>query len=116
RLDTHTIKEPNKEQGVCLTNGAPYVRCDIETDPTIVETILLDIWKIPRPALLMQIIGGHKYFKLQGKMGDTFLDDLVKFVSKSNTWLLTSGANVGIVQLLGQTIRKRKLTNPLDKT
>ncbi|CAF0946556.1 unnamed protein product [Adineta steineri] len=116
RLDTHTIKEPNKEQGVCLTNGAPYVRCDIETDPTIVETILLDIWKIPRPALLMQIIGGHKYFKLQGKMGDTFLDDLVKFVSKSNTWLLTSGANVGIVQLLGQTIRKRKLTKPLDKT
>lgn len=59
-----------------------------------------------------------------------FLDDFVKFVCKSSkknstlieselilvdTWLLTNGANVGIVQLIGQAIRKRKLTKPQEK-
>jgi len=29
--------------------------------------------------------------------------------------LITNGANVGIVQLIGQAIRKRKLTKPHDK-
>ncbi|CAF1189094.1 unnamed protein product [Rotaria sp. Silwood1] len=113
REDIHTIKDSTKEQGISLINGAPYVRCDIETDPAIVETILLDIWHIPRPALLMQVTGGHKYFKLRGKMEVNFLDDFVKFV---NTWLLTNGANVGIVQLIGQAIRKRKMTKPDDRT
>jgi hypothetical protein len=50
----------------------------------IIERVLLDIWRIPRPALLMQIIGGHKYFKLRGKMEGNFLDDFVKFVCKSS--------------------------------
>lgn len=95
-----------------------------------VERILLDVWCIPRPALLMKITGGHKYFKLRGKMEVNFLDDFVKFVCKSSkknstlieselilvdTWLLTNGANVGIVQLIGQAIRKRKLTKPQEK-
>lgn len=31
-----------------------------------------------------------------------------------DAWLLTNGANAGIVQLIGQTIRKRKLTKPQD--
>ena len=61
-----------------------YVRCDIETDPTVLETILFEIWKIDPPALLMQVTGGHKYFKLRGKMEVSLLDDLVEFVSKSS--------------------------------
>ena len=97
----------------------------------LIEKILLDIWCIRRPALLMKIRGGHKYFKLRGKMEVNFLDDFVKFVSKSSkmnflisifenllstdTWLFTNGVNVGIVQLIGQAIRKRKLTKPNDK-
>ncbi len=35
--------------------------------------------------------------------------------SFSDTWLMTNGANVGVVQLIGQAIRKRKLTKPHDK-
>ncbi|CAF1028475.1 unnamed protein product [Adineta ricciae] len=116
RIDTHTERIFTKEQGVSLVNGALYVRCDIETDPTIIKGILLDIWHMPIPALLMQITGGHKYFKLRGNMQVAFLDDLVRFISKSNTWLFTNAANVGIVHLIGQTIRKRRLTKPLHKT
>jgi hypothetical protein len=32
----------------------------------------------------MQITGGHKYFKLRGKMEVNFLDDFVRFVYKSS--------------------------------
>ena len=52
----------------------------------MIEKILLDIWCIPRPALLMKITGGHKYFKLRGKMEVNFLDDFVKFVCKSSKY------------------------------
>ncbi|CAF1615493.1 unnamed protein product [Rotaria sp. Silwood1] len=82
--DIHTTKDSTKEQGLSLINGAPYVRCDIQTDPSIVETILLDIWRIPRPSLLMQVTGGHKYFKLRGKMEVNFLDDFVKTKFKTH--------------------------------
>lgn len=110
-----------------------YVRCDIETDPAILETVLLDIWSIPQPALLMQVTGGHKYFKLRGKMEIDFLGDFLNFVSESSkniffnnifecfitnsdTWLLTNGINAGIVKLIGQAIHKRKMTKPDDNT
>jgi hypothetical protein len=105
----------------------------METDSTVIETILFDVWRIEQPTVLLQITGGHKYFKLRGKMEVSLLDDLVKFVSKSSetrqssdeqrltkscrrseTWLITNGMNVGIVQLIGQAIRKRKLTKPKD--
>jgi len=46
--------------------------------------MLTDVWRIPAPSLLMQITGGHKYFKLKGKMDVNFLDDFVKFVCKSS--------------------------------
>ena len=61
-----------------------YVRCDIETDPSVVARILLDVWQIPRAALVMQITGGHKYFKQREKIEVAFLDDLIKFVSQSS--------------------------------
>jgi hypothetical protein len=32
-----------------------------------------------------------------------------------DTWLISNGANVGIVQLIGQAIHKRKLTKPQDR-
>ena len=68
-----------------------YVRCDIETDPKVLETILFEIWKIDPPALLMQVTGGHKYFKLRGKMEVSLLDDLVEFVSKSSKFSRRKG-------------------------
>ena len=41
---------------------------------------------------------------------------LYLFLCNIDTWLLTNAANVGIVHLIGQTIRKRRLTKPLQKT
>ena len=71
-----------------------YVRCDIETDPSIVARILLDVWHIPRAALVMQITGGHKYFKQREKIEVAFLDDLIKFVSQSSNDRLSNVAHV----------------------
>lgn len=60
------------------------MRCDIETDPTVVKSILLDVWHMPPPALLMQIAGGHIYLKVRENVQVNFLDELVKFVSQSS--------------------------------
>lgn len=50
----------------------------------MIQTILLDVWRIEQPTLLMQVTGGHKYFKLRGKMEVSLLNDLIEFVSNSS--------------------------------
>ena len=60
----------------------------------MVASILLDVWQIPRAALVMQITGGHKYFKQREKIEVAFLDDLIKFVSQSSIDRLSDVAHI----------------------
>ncbi|CAF4980834.1 unnamed protein product, partial [Rotaria sp. Silwood1] len=98
-----------------LSNGALFVRLALDTSETKVEKLLINIWKIPKPRLIMSIIGGQKYFTLSDRLETNFINGIIHDALKSDAWLMTNGYNVGIVQLVGQAINKVKLTNPKKK-
>ncbi|CAF1177771.1 unnamed protein product [Rotaria sp. Silwood1] len=98
-----------------LSNGALFVRLALDTSETKVEKLLINIWKIPKPRLIMSIIGGQKYFTLSDRLETNFINGIIHVALKSDAWLMTNGYNVGIVQLVGQAINKVKLTNPKKK-
>ncbi|CAF1276333.1 unnamed protein product [Rotaria magnacalcarata] len=107
----NTYEEVNPAHGH-LVNGALFTRLALDTSEGKVEKILLDAWKIPKPRLIMSIIGGAKYFTLSDRLETNFINGIIDVALKSGAWLITNGYNVGIVQLVGQAINKVKLTNP----
>ncbi|CAF1334310.1 unnamed protein product, partial [Rotaria sp. Silwood1] len=107
----HTLQRLNPAHGT-LPNGALFTRLALDTPEEKVEKLLLEVWKIPKPQLIISIVGGNKYFKLSDRLESNFINGFIHVALKSNAWLITNGYNVGIVQLVGQAINKVKLTNP----
>ncbi|CAF3378524.1 unnamed protein product, partial [Rotaria sp. Silwood2] len=107
----NTYEELNPVHGR-LPNGALFTQLALDTSEGKVERILLDVWKIPKPRLIMSIIGGAKYFILSDRLEKNFINGIIDVALKSDAWLITNGYNVGIVQVVGQAINKVKLTKP----
>ncbi|CAF4602097.1 unnamed protein product [Rotaria sp. Silwood1] len=115
KISSHTEQKFNDRYFGTLFNDASYVRLDIETQLTTVTKLLFEVWKIPEPKLIMSIIGGAKYFKLNDRLESNVIKGIMNVACKSNVWMITTGYNVGIVQLLGQAIGKVKLKYPNQK-
>ncbi|CAF1174559.1 unnamed protein product [Rotaria sordida] len=112
KMSKNTKEQFNNEYFGTLFKNASYVRLDIDTKLTKVEKLLLEFWDIPKPNLIMSIIGGAKYFTLKDELESIFINGVMDVAVKSNVWMITTGYNVGIVQLLGQAISKVKLKDP----
>ncbi|CAF2356486.1 unnamed protein product [Rotaria sp. Silwood2] len=111
-ISIHTKTILNEQYFGTLYENASYVRLDIETPLATVAKLLLQFWKIPPPTLIMSIIGGAKYFKLNDRLESNVIKGIMNVAAKSNVWMITTGYNAGIVQLIGQAIRKVKSKYP----
>jgi hypothetical protein len=58
----------------------------LDTPVEKVETILLDMWKIPNPRLIISIIGGAKYFTLNDRLETNFINGIIKVALKSGIY------------------------------
>ncbi|CAF3178228.1 unnamed protein product [Rotaria socialis] len=92
-----------------LANDGWFARLDIETELDKVEELLFKLWKLPEPKLIMSIIGGAKFFKLNDRLESNFIKGIVNVAEKANSWIVTTGYRVGIVQLVGQALAKVQL-------
>ncbi|CAF1229892.1 unnamed protein product, partial [Rotaria sp. Silwood1] len=104
----HNTREVISSDFDRFPHGGMYVRLALDTPLEKVEKILLDAWKIHQPLFIATIVGGAKYFKMNDKLETNFINGIVDII---NAWLLSSGYNIGIVQLVGHAIHKFKLTN-----
>jgi len=55
----------------------------LDTPVEKVEKILLEAWKIPKPRLIMSIIGGAKYFTLSDRLETNFINGIIDVGRKS---------------------------------
>ncbi|CAF0987789.1 unnamed protein product [Adineta ricciae] len=93
------------------SNEPRYIRCDINTPPEKIEKLLTEIWKVERPKLLVAVIGGAKYFKMSEGLEEKFCSKIIDATRQSGAWLLTSGFNAGVVQMIGRTLNNMHLTS-----
>ncbi|CAF0985545.1 unnamed protein product, partial [Didymodactylos carnosus] len=128
KWETHTACLPTDAYGLLKGSNAPYIRCDIQTNPDKLALVMFDVWKMFKPHLIMCIIGGfgstmnvqlEKEF-IQGitdaalsssKVSYTFIDQKQLFTYLDG-WLITNGYKDEIVpRLVGEAIYKNKLKN-----
>ncbi|CAF4980058.1 unnamed protein product, partial [Rotaria sp. Silwood1] len=108
-ITTHTKQIRNTVYYGRLENNALFVRLDIETKLDTIENLLFKFWKIPKPTLIMSIIGGTKNFSLTDRLELKFLNSIINICIKSKVWMITNGFDTGIVQLVGRAIKKAQL-------
>ncbi|CAF3768859.1 unnamed protein product [Rotaria sordida] len=93
-----------------LENGALYAHFSMNTSVRIIAEFIIQEWNIPKPKLIMSIIGGAKNFTLTDQFESNIINGIIKVALKSNVWMITNGYKVGIVQLIGQEINRIKLS------
>ena len=79
----HTKSGYNNAYGYISNTRAHYLRCDIETKPNILAKFMFEIWKIKSPRLIMCIIGGAKYFKLNERLEREFIKGIIQAALKA---------------------------------
>lgn len=47
------------------------------------EKILLEAWSIPKPRLVMTVIGGEEFFKLSDRLETSFINGIIDIAQKS---------------------------------
>ncbi|CAF1524410.1 unnamed protein product, partial [Rotaria sp. Silwood1] len=108
----HTRSAYNNAYGYIPNTHAHYIRCDIKTPPNILTKLMFDIWKVKNPQLIMCIIGGAKYFKLNERLEREFMKGIIQAALKADGWIVTTGFKTGVVQLVGEAIHEHRVTNP----
>ncbi|CAF4117301.1 unnamed protein product [Rotaria sp. Silwood2] len=108
----HTKSACNNAYGFIPNSRSHYIRCDIETQPNILAKLMFDVWNVKFPRLIMCIIGGAKYFKLNERLEREFIKGIIQAALKADGWIVTTGFRTGVVQLVGEAIHDHKVTNP----
>ncbi|CAF3473511.1 unnamed protein product [Rotaria socialis] len=111
----HTKSAYNNAYGYIPSTHAHYIRCDIETQPKILASLMYDVWKTKEPKLIMCIIGGAKYFKLNERLEREFIKGIIQAALRADGWIVTTGFKTGVVQLVGEAIHDHKVTNPRSR-
>lgn len=79
----HTNSAYNNAYGYIPHTHAHYIRCDIQTKPLILAQLMYDVWKTKTPKLIMCIIGGAKYFKLNERLEREFIKGIIQAVLRA---------------------------------
>ena len=58
-----------------------------------------NVWKLPRPRLLISITGGATNFEMNA---ESILYQLMATARLTNAWLVTGGSNAGIMKYVGK--------------
>ncbi|CAF2077519.1 unnamed protein product [Rotaria magnacalcarata] len=92
-----------------LSNGARFIRCDIEANPfeTLAQLILDDVGNTPK--LIASCYGGAAYFTMTDNLEREFMNGIGHLAATEGIWVLTTGLNSGVSRLIGHGIHRNKL-------
>lgn len=79
----HTKADDNNAYGYLPNTRTYFIRCDIETEPQILTQFVFETWKIKPPRLIMSIVGGAKYFKLNERLEREFIKGIIQAALKA---------------------------------
>lgn len=79
----HTRAAYNNAFGFLPNSSIHYIRCDTETHPNVLSRLVYDVWKVKPPKLIMCIIGGAKYFKLNERLEREFIKGIIQAALKA---------------------------------
>ncbi|XP_071494819.1 transient receptor potential cation channel subfamily M member 5-like [Diadema antillarum] len=74
-------------------------------NPKDVVNFLLEKWRLPKPNLVISVVGGTAKFHMNIKRREVFRLGIAKAAATTGAWVISSGLNRGIVKTLGEALR-----------
>ncbi|CAF0984122.1 unnamed protein product [Adineta steineri] len=94
--------------------GCKYIRINNQLDAEPIYELLVKDCRGTKPALILSIYGGAKYFTMTEKLEKEIIRGIIDAAATSNAWILTTGINNGASKLIGEGISHYRLlkSNP----
>jgi len=93
-----------------LDNGSKFIRYYVEQ-----RDVFTPLYKViekdvgGKPDLLIGCFGGAKYFTMTDNLEKEFMTGISQAAATKGVWLLTTGLNNGVSQLIGQSVHRNKV-------
>ncbi|CAF4145083.1 unnamed protein product [Adineta steineri] len=89
--------------------GCKYIRIDHQTHMERIYELLVNDCGGTKPALILSIYGGAKYFTMTEKLEKEIIRGIIDAAATSNAWILTTGINNGVSKVIGEGISHYRL-------
>eukprot|EP00736_Rhodelphis_marinus_P000051 Rmarinus@m.15301 len=106
---THTQLLPTNAFGEIFFPGrgatgkpAPFVRVADVTDPSLLKTLCIDLWKLPSPQLVISVTGGALDFDVDPNLRQEFMTGIMKTATTTDAWVITGGSDAGVMKYVGE--------------
>uniref|UniRef100_A0A8B9RDI0 Histidine rich calcium binding protein n=1 Tax=Astyanax mexicanus TaxID=7994 RepID=A0A8B9RDI0_ASTMX len=82
-----------------------FLRLSSDTPPATAYTILTSNWGLPKPNLVLSVVGGVGRSKVKPKLREVLRQGLVRAAQSTGAWILSGGLREGIDRCLGEAVR-----------
>ncbi|CAF3258135.1 unnamed protein product [Rotaria sp. Silwood2] len=106
---THSAKVPINVYGTLQSTGCKFLRTDLRLPIKNLFQLILEDCEKQKPALILSIYGGAKYFTMTERLEKEFIRGVIDAATMANAWILTAGVNNGISKLVGEGISHYRL-------
>ncbi|CAF2738053.1 unnamed protein product [Rotaria sp. Silwood2] len=106
---SHTVQVPINVFGILRPAGCKFLRIDYRLPMEDLFQSILEDCGGQKPALILSIYGGVKYFTMIGQLEKEFIRGVIDAATLTNAWILTAGINNGVSKLVGEGISHYRL-------
>ncbi|CAF1153400.1 unnamed protein product [Adineta steineri] len=89
--------------------GCKYIRINNQSHMKHIYELLVNDCGDTKPALILSIYGGAKYFTMTEKLEKEIIRGIIDAAATSSAWILTTGINNGVSKLIGEGISHYRL-------
>ncbi|XP_072523201.1 transient receptor potential cation channel subfamily M member 4-like isoform X2 [Salminus brasiliensis] len=106
----HSCEVPTDAFGEVEFTGASkrhsyFMRLSWETPPATAYFILTNQWGLPRPNLVLSVVGGVGRSKVKTWVREVLRQGLVRAAQSTGAWILSGGLREGVGRCLGEAVR-----------
>ncbi|CAF1019434.1 unnamed protein product [Rotaria sordida] len=95
--------------GTLKPTGCKFLRIDNRLPMEDLFQFILEDCGGQKPALILSIYGGAKYFTMTERLEKEFIRGVIDAATTANAWILTAGINNGVSKLVGEGISHYRL-------
>ncbi|CAI5790020.1 transient receptor potential cation channel subfamily M member 4 [Podarcis lilfordi] len=106
----HTTEGPTDAYGEVKFVGtgrrpSKFIRLSDTSDPAAAYGLVMHHWKIPRPNLVVSVVGGEGEVRVRAWLKDVLRKGLVKAAQSTGAWIMTGGLQAGVGRHVGEAVR-----------
>ncbi|XP_067945050.1 transient receptor potential cation channel subfamily M member-like 2 [Watersipora subatra] len=84
----------------------PYIRLSDDDDQADLLDLLLKHWQLPKPKLVVSIVGGAERFQFdKSRSSIMFKQGLIDLATTTGVWILTPGSKNGVHEMVGSAVK-----------